>query len=691
MGSIRLSCEIRLLKSNQEIPMGVSLMRDLDKKVRNPENSLNDSGVQQGATSQKADVSIRAIVISIASVFVITVMLVNSKLFNLIPEFDTWSVPSELAVGVLLVLLIVNCILNSRRSRFTFSKGELASMYNMITAGTLVVTIGVFFYFVFELVAVQRLVVMGGAKEYVNYVESMSHLVIPKGDQVVRGFLLGRASVPWDAWLFPIIVWFVFFAAVYSVMCFLVTLVTRQFVDIEHLTFPLVTPVVELIAGSNRIEKSIWRNPVFWGGVICTTLIAASQALHRHYFPMIPEIPTYFPDIGRKFQEHGGFLGNAFSRFSLHVNPVAVGIGYFMSTTLSFNLWFFRLVYIVYKGIDAAYFGGSVEYAQDFGTEWVVGGFLGLSLYFLWISRYQIRQVFQGAFRPNDETRRLEEDSPLSYRFAVLGGVFGFLFLIVFSSVCLKINLWVAIAFFVIFFSGVLAMTKIRADAGIPLSRIHGVNYCYTLAAVAGRSNISDSTMIGLSYFQPLFYGSFGVLSPVLIESYKFGDMTQVRRRSLTYGISIVCALAFFFSFAVGLPAIYKYGVSMITQGRGWHYQWVGFNDVTRNVKTTLRFESMAIDKVIALVFGFALPVLLGYLRSMFVWFPFHPIGIVMGAHEFGIGVVLFFPWLVKTLLFRYGGLQRVRAAEPLFIGFVVGWIGTRMLFSLLGTVITIL
>lgn len=660
--------------------------------VEKPE-SLNGLGksVQEESSERTENVSIRSIVISIISVFVITIILVNSKLFNLIPEFDTWAVPSELAVGVLLVLMGINWLLNSRKLRFAFSKGELASIYNMITAGTLVVSIGVFFYIVFELVAVQRLVIMSGAKEYVEYVDSVPDWVIPKGNEVVRGFLLGRATVPWDAWILPIITWFVFFVAVYLVICFLVTLVTRQFIDIEHLTFPLVVPVVELFSETERTQKSLWKNPIFWIGFALTAVIAASQALHRHYFPGLPEIPIYFPNIASRFREQGGFWASALSRFTLHLDPVAIGIGYFVSTSLTFSLWFFRIVYFIYRGIDGTYFGGSVEYAEDLATEWVVGGLFGLCMYYLWISRYQIAQVFRGAFKPTDETRRLEADSPVSYKFAVLGGIFGFLFLIVFSTVFLKISLWVAVAFFVVFFSGVVAMTKIRADAGVPLSRVHGVNYCYTFAAVAGRHNVSDSTLIGLSYFQPLFYGSFGALSPILVESYKFGDMTRVRRRSLTLSISIVCAFAFFFSFAIGLPAIYKYGVGMITQGRGWHYQWVGLNDVTRNISVTKRFETIAVDKVIALLLGFIVPVVFSYLRSMFVGFPFHPIGLVMGAHEFNIGIVMFFPWLIKTVLFRYGGLQRVKMMEPFFIGLVVGWIGTRVFFSLLGTVIAIL
>jgi hypothetical protein len=65
----------------------------------------------------------------------------------------------------------------------------------------------------------------------------------------------------------------------------------------------------------------------------------------------------------------------------------------------------------------------------------------------------------------------------------------------------------------------------------------------------------------------------------------------------------------------------------------------------------------------------------LAWLRTTFLWWPFHPAGYVVGASFalMRLWLPLFMAWLLKTFILRYGGLSGYRRALPLFMGLVIG------------------
>jgi hypothetical protein len=61
--------------------------------------------------------------------------------------------------------------------------------------------------------------------------------------------------------------------------------------------------------------------------------------------------------------------------------------------------------------------------------------------------------------------------------------------------------------------------------------------------------------------------------------------------------------------------------------------------------------------------------------RSRFVWFPLHPIGLLMmvpfAMHAMWLSI--FLGWLCKVLIMRYGGNDSYRKMVPLFLGLALG------------------
>ena len=88
-----------------------------------------------------------------------------------------------------------------------------------------------------------------------------------------------------------------------------------------------------------------------------------------------------------------------------------------------------------------------------------------------------------------------------------------------------------------------------------------------------------------------------------------------------------------------------------------------------------------------ALVAGFLTAAFLFGMRLRFFWWPFHPIGYAISG-SWSINLVwmpLFFAWVIKICVLRYGGLRGYRALLPFFLGLILGQTIVGSLWSLYG------
>jgi hypothetical protein len=72
-------------------------------------------------------------------------------------------------------------------------------------------------------------------------------------------------------------------------------------------------------------------------------------------------------------------------------------------------------------------------------------------------------------------------------------------------------------------------------------------------------------------------------------------------------------------------------------------------------------------------------------MRTLFVWWPFHPIGYVMA--ETGTGNSFWFhyllAWALKGLILRWGGHRLYARSLPFVIGVILGDLLTQTIWSL--------
>ena len=61
--------------------------------------------------------------------------------------------------------------------------------------------------------------------------------------------------------------------------------------------------------------------------------------------------------------------------------------------------------------------------------------------------------------------------------------------------------------------------------------------------------------------------------------------------------------------------------------------------------------------------------------RHRFMWWPFHPIGYVMGGVWTlnGLWFSIFLAWLIKMLVLKYSGPTGYRSTRWIFLGMVLG------------------
>jgi hypothetical protein len=76
-----------------------------------------------------------------------------------------------------------------------------------------------------------------------------------------------------------------------------------------------------------------------------------------------------------------------------------------------------------------------------------------------------------------------------------------------------------------------------------------------------------------------------------------------------------------------------------------------------------------------------------------FLWWPFHPAAYAAASGSWAINYIwfsLFFAWIVKLLLLKFGGLSAHRKAIPFFLGLILGEFVVGSLWTILGASLNI-
>lgn len=485
---------------------------------------------------------------------------------------------------------------------------------------------------------------------------------------VLDGFYQGKTTPPWDAWLPQMAAWIGFLLTLaFATLC-LVSLLRRQWVDRERLTFPTVALPLELMEPG----IPLFRRPLFWLGAAIPFAFACMNTLALN----VPSVPYLSLRADHGIQEYvtqppWSAMGSA----QISFYPFVVGIAYLIPVDVTFSSWFFFWLTRLENVLGAALnidtgLTGAQRAAFPFLDYQGAGAFLALTAVSLWLGRDYFRQVFAKIVGEPSELD--DRNEPISYRAAFIGLV---------VSVCLMVGFcaaaglqpFAALLFLLLVLAYMVAATRIRAETGNAWLFGPNVDPNTLMTRTFGTGFLTPHDLTILAFLRPI--GSWDMrcmVMPHQLDAFKMADTVGASRRRLFGAICVGTVFGLTASFIIALTLWHGYGAEARTDPWRTSMGRVPFDDLATLLRNPLPADWRGVG---ALGFGFAVTTALMLARSYFPWWPLHPVGYAMANTNTlqQTWLPFFLAWAIKVNVLRFGGAKLYRQSLPFFLGLIAG------------------
>lgn len=474
------------------------------------------------------------------------------------------------------------------------------------------------------------------------------------------------ATIPWGAWIRPLIAWGLFALLLVAAFYCLTMILRRQWIEHERLTFPLAQVPLEMIHGDRpSLATPFFRNKLMWFAFFTIALIDSVNGL-RLYSPLFPAINLahlrVFPGLSSR-------PWNAIRDVEVFIYPAVIGVSYLLSQEVGASIWgffwFSRLqkVGLYAYGIER---GGSLgrPNTDTFLRLQETGGFFVLAAVVVWAVRRQIADSFR---RPEPE----DPTAPMSIRAAtaclivitLLLGAWGW---------AAGMSFFLGVLGIVLFYVMSLGLTRLVNAGGALWVEANWLPYDVINIAF-GSVNIPARTLTLLSMEQMVFMFDQRVIPmPYLMDSAKIGHSVGLRGRHF----AIAVGAAVFLSMVVGsiamLVTTYHLGGVKLHQ---WYFRdsaLFPFENVTSTLDEPSKLTAFA---AFSFLYGVGVMSLIVFLNKSYLWFRVSPLGYLFGStwtmDHLWFSVLV--GWLCSYLATRGGGFRFYRRLRPFFIGMVLG------------------
>jgi len=488
-----------------------------------------------------------------------------------------------------------------------------------------------------------------------------------------------REPAMYQAWLGPAAWWVAFITALF-VMCLGVNLIFRQrWVASERLMFPIVQLPLEMASP----KTGLYKDPVFRIGFGMAAFVELLNGLHFIYptFPALHTRAGAIPNYNLAAQLTDA-PWNAVGFWPVSFYPFIIGLGMLLPSELSFSCWFFFVLF-KFERVFAAWRGVTVP-----GAPWVIeqsfGGFLGLSLFVLFVGRrYLATTVGMALGRVQGRTSG-DLGSPGTYRLAYLMVIGGFVALVAFSLRA-GATLAYAVAFFAIYLLLSLAVTRIRAEMGLPVHDLHFSGPHQSMERVLGSRALGERNVaVGSTYywFNRAYRSHF---MPQAAEGFKLADATRGGQWGLGSVMTAAMALGAAASILMQVSAFLRLGAGAGT----WGYPFKGgepWQDMALKMASP---TSPSAHSAIASVAGILVTFFGMMVATRVTGWPIHPVGFAVSSSWSmeRMYFPLFIAWSVKTTVIRYGGPGMYLRAIALAFGLILGDFTMGSLWDIYGIV----
>ncbi|HID07000.1 MAG TPA: hypothetical protein EYP10_07605, partial [Armatimonadetes bacterium] len=219
--------------------------------------------------------------------------------------------------------------------------------------------------------------------------DSLPEWMVPHDRVVIRAYFEGspNAQVPWEAWLTPLVLWCIFFFALYILLATIVKLFERVWIEHDRLTFPLLYLPLHLVEQKPpRDHPPFFRDGLMWLGFSIPTIYNVLNIMQSLY-PSFPALRRVY-DLGQHFESMPLV---AIRPLRIYQLPEGVGFGYLVPQDVLFSVWFFYFVLKVMAVVGAM--AGFKFQGYPYPHEQSAGGYVAMAVLLLWAVRHRLREA----------------------------------------------------------------------------------------------------------------------------------------------------------------------------------------------------------------------------------------------------------------------------------------------------------
>ena len=502
----------------------------------------------------------------------------------------------------------------------------------------------------------------------------------------ISGYWEGNGGhVPWAIWLGPLVAWGALWACV--VMCFLclATLLRKQWMDNEHLRFPL-TALPLALAKDEAEGQQFFSNPLTWAGVLFAFAVFGANGLAAN-FPDFPHFVTFL-DLKPYFSERPW---NMMDSTPIYVSLAAIGFAYFLPTDLLFSLWFFFLLTRLQDAMAVQMGGLPTGIGTHNARIWTgfqaAGAYLVLVFSWARVGWPSFKIVLKSAFANRAKRAQLgaagdDSGELFSYRAALIGLVVSFGGIVLWLCEA-GLNPWLALAQMgiYIFFIAVV-MSRAVSEAGLLMTETsflpqHLIALIYPLGGL-GPGNTAMLGLTNVAFARDLR----GILLSPFMDTQKMAVEVGLKPRAMCWPLLGSIALAFCASCAVFLYVNYAKGGLAL-----YAYPKNNATNMFNNASAVSSGSGFVADATSygGLAVGLIVTTLLVWARAQFSWFPLHPLGYALAPTW--TMLCFWFPflvaWGIKSSVLKFGGIETYRKLAPFMLGLILGEFASAVFWSL--------
>ena len=602
-------------------------------------------------------------------------------------SYPTYAAPFYNCIFTLLVVTLANFLVRKRFPRIALTRIELITIYVMVSISSAVCSHNMMMILI-SLMGYAFFFQTPENKWGQLFVDRLPKWLTVSDNASLRNFYYGHSTLYNSAnlspWIVPVLAWSAFALVLLTTMLCVNSILRKQWVESERLTFPIITLPLEMTEDSGSLfrNKHMWLGFGLAGGL---TLLAGLNYL----YPTVPHLQIARQNIGQYFVTPPW---NAMGGIQMGFYFWAIGIAFLMPLELSFSCWFFywltrmELVGSRWLGFnELTVTGGGFDRAYPFLNSQAYGAYVGFFVMTMWTSRRYLGRVFRTAFLGTKEEDESREAIP--YRTAILGAVGGFLFL---GAFALKMGMspGVVLVYFVLYFMIIVIISRIRAELGFPTHDMYPMGPQFAITTAVGTQSLPTQDLVGFSMLTWINKSFASNPAPHQLESYKLSERTDAVAGQMFRAVLIAGAFALPIGFWMLLNMYYQNGgatanVEMyaLTHGRDC------WNQLAAWIKSPIPPNKIG---MLFVGLGFVAVLFLQWIRMRVLSFPFHPLAYAL-ASSWGVAQ-LWMPLLIgstaKFLSLKFGGLASYRKWLPFFLGLILGEIAVGSLWTILGVIL---